>query len=518
MIKSEKMKKTIFLIIVIMAISLANVGIIYAQQPIQAIPTPTPPSGTPTPPTPVPTNPVPTQTASPTPIPTPTPTPVPTTPAPTSTPTPTQTTQNIIIIKEDNEKDSGISSLAGSTVLSLSLANVDPNPPIAGDAVDIRIGIRNTGGEAISNLMMEVIPEYPFTLVSGESATKTVGIVEGYQSDDPTANLKIIKYKFKIDKDASEGIYELKVKYYESGTNDFVTKILYIDIKSRTNVEIIHVDKTTLVPGTQNSLKFTINNVGNAPLRDVTFNWENKDNVILPVGSDNTRYIKYIDISQGFDIEYQVIADTNANPGLYKLGLYLTYTDSVNGTRQQFASSAGVYVGGETDFDISLSDIASSETSFSVANTGSNPAYAVLIVVPRQNGWKVTGPNSVMIGNLNSGDYTSTEFKLQRMKTKISSNSSSEMSEILVRVSYTDTMGKRKIVEKNVEVEQLQDITTTDEVTPKQRQGNPLYILIIIIIVLFIASAYRKYGQKKLVDPDLKMWDMFRPPRKKKFG
>ena len=480
----KKMKKIMFLIILVLTYaSVVNAGLAdSATQTPQ--PTPTISTITPTPPTPVPTT-------------------------PTPTPTPVQIVT--IIVKNDNTKDSGISSLAGSTVLSISLANLNPNPPITGEAVEVRIGIENIGGDAINDLMMEIIPEYPFSLVSGENAAKEIGIVEGYQSDDPTANLKIIKYKLKIDKDASAGIYELKVKYYESGTSDFVKKSLYIDIKSRTNVEIIRVDKTTLIPGKQNSLKFTINNVGNAPLRDITFNWENKDNVVLPVGSDNTRYIKYIDINEGFDLEYQVIADTNANPGLYKLGLYLTYTDSINGTMRQLATIAGVYIGGGTDFDISFAESTGSETSFSVANTGSNPAYAVLVIIPRQKDWRVSGSNSVMIGNLNSGDYTSASFKLQPLKNPISNSSS----EIVVKITYTDTMGERKVVEKNVELEQSQNIV---DVAPKQRQGNPLYIVIAIIIVLLLASAYKKYGRQKLVDPDLKIRDLFRPPKKKKFG
>ncbi len=41
--------------------------------------------------------------------------------------------------------------LAGSTILSVSLANYDPNPAIAGDTVDVRIGIQNIGGADINN-------------------------------------------------------------------------------------------------------------------------------------------------------------------------------------------------------------------------------------------------------------------------------------------------------------------------------------------------------------------------------
>ncbi len=218
-------------------------------------------------------------------------------------------------------------ALTGSTVLSVSLANYDPNPAIAGDPLEVRIGIENTGGITTNDLMLEVVPEYPFELVPGENAVHDVGIVPEYQADS-NANIKIVTYKMQINKNAPAGSYELKVKYYEQGSTDMSTKSLSLDVKSRETAQVIHLDQSVLVPGKQSSLKFTINNLGNAPLRDLTFNWDNDQNIILPVGSDNTRYIKYIDIGNGTDLEYQVIADTNAQPGLYKLNLHLSYADS----------------------------------------------------------------------------------------------------------------------------------------------------------------------------------------------
>jgi hypothetical protein len=456
-----------------------------------------------------------------------TPEPTPPTPGPTATVTSSVT---------DNVKDSAMAVLAGSPVLSISLANLDPNPAIAGDIVEVRIGIENIGGTTAKNIMMEIVPEYPFELVSGENAVKDVGIIKGYQTDS-TANLKIIKYKLRINKDTSAGSYELKVKYYELGSSDKIMKSLYIDVKSRANVEVIHIDKTALIPGKQSSLKFTINNVGNAPLRDVTFNWENKDNIVLPVGSDNTRYIKYIEINEEFDLEYQVIADTNANPGLYKLNIYLIYTDSINGTTKQLSTIAGVYVGGETNFDIVFSESTNGETSFSVANIGSNPAYAVLVSIPEQRSWGVSGSNSVMIGNLNSGDYTVASFKLQSSANTITAqntasqnrpqeavtniqemsttqrpgNSSSEI--VQMQIAYTDTMGERKVIEIEVKLG-LQNVAATDGEVRVGRQGDPIYIVIGIAVLFLAFVAYRKYRRQKLLDPDFKIMDWFRSKKK----
>ncbi len=430
--------------------------------------------------------------------------------------------------------------LAGSTVLSISLANYDPNPAIAGNTVDVRIGIENIGGTTTNDLMMEVVPEYPFELVPGQSAVQDVGIVQAYQADS-NANIKIVTYHMQINKNAPAGSYELKVKYYEQGSTDVTQKSLSLDVKSKETAEVIHIDQTMLVPGKQSGLKFTINNVGNAPLRDLTFSWENDDKIVLPVGSDNTKYIKYIDIGNGTDLDYQVMADTNAQPGLYKLNLHLTYEDSMSNQTKTINTFAGVYVGGGTDFDVAFSDNANSQMSFSVANIGSNPANSVSVVIPDQPGWSVSGSNSVIIGNLNKGDYTVASFKLQSPLSNMNSQNGTGRSNtafqgrsmqrsmngssdtVHMQIAYTDTMGERNVVDKYVKIG-FQNIASADGQAGFQgRRGavqqssvlsdNMLYFLGITVLVGAVV-VHRKYKSRKLLDPGFKMKDLFKHKKK----
>ncbi len=88
--------------------------------------------------------------------------------------------------------------------------------------------------------------------------------------------MEIIKFKLKVDKDVTAGQYELKIKEYEEGKAEVsATHTLNIEVQSRESAEVIYIDKTVLVPGKEDSLTFTINNVGSAPLRDLTFSWIN---------------------------------------------------------------------------------------------------------------------------------------------------------------------------------------------------------------------------------------------------
>ncbi len=340
--------------------------------------------------------------------------------------------------------------------------------------------------------------------------------------------MKIISYKIKVDDNAAAGNHDLNIRYYEQGGSFTKEDSVTIDVKGKIMAEIIHIDKTSLVPGKQTSLKYTINNVGNAPLKDLTFSWLNDDKVILPVGSDNAKHIKYIDIDDSVELEYQVLADPNAEPGLYELQLYLTYTDSITGEENEISTIAGVNVGGGTDFEVAFSESSSGGTSFSVANIGSNPANSVSVVVPKQSGWQVSGSNSMIIGNLNKGDYTIASFNListlqylvvDEGDSKEPTSQRSDMQEsngLKIQIAYTDTVGERKIIEKIVSISPQSISSETTSRMPGSRgipqdEGNSnstLYLAGFVVLIIGVVF-YRKYQQRKLVDPQFTIRDFF---------
>jgi hypothetical protein len=436
--------------------------------------------------------------------------------------------------------------------ISVSLVNQDPDPATAGNIAELRLGVQNVGGKDAEDMIIEFIPEYPFTLVSESDAVQDVGAVLGYQGYYESDSMKIIKYKVRVDKDAIAGSYDFKVRYYEKGSSNTAETSLVVDVSSSDNAEIIHIDKTVLVPGQQSSIKFKINNVGNSPLRELTFSWENDDGAILPVGSDNTRYIKYIDVGDSAEIEYQVIADTNADAGLYKLDLYLSYQNSGNSSSRQISTIAGVYVGGGTDFDVTYSESSGSDVSFTIANIGSNPATSVSVIVPQQSGWQVSGASSSIIGNLDSGDYTIATFTLQSTQSQSqtgfvpgqqgnftrgtgnagssspqmnNTRSSQLQSTLKLQIAYTDTMGTRQTVDKQVSMSQSSSgNSTASSFAGTGTSGMPYgyrrqqqsffskykWYLVGLLALVIVGGVLIKYRKGKLLDPNYRLKDVFR--------
>jgi hypothetical protein len=429
--------------------------------------------------------------------------------------------------------------------ISVSVVNQNPDPATAGDVVEVRLGIENYGSASLENMIVEVLPSYPFESVPEEPTVQSVGSVNSYQSG---SDVKIVKFDMRVNKDAVAGTYDLNVRYYSQGDEaDSQTKTVSVDVSSTNSAEIIHIDKTLLVPGEQSGLKFTIHNVGSAPLRDMTFYWVNNDKAILPVGSDNTQYIKYLDVGASVDMDYQVIADTNANSGLYTLNLYLTYMDPLTSAEKTISTIAGVYVGGGTNFDVAFSDSTTGTTSFTIANTGSNPASSVSVMIPEQNNWRVSGTNSMIIGNLNKGDYTVASFKLQRASfgsfnstgnganpnaarnftntRNVTTRSMDQLSNaLIIQIVYTDTLGAREMVEKTVQILSLQNSTTAGLTGAQGMYGRgnvsqksffAKYKWYIFVVVLFIGGIlFWQYRRRVLMNKDVKLKDIFKGKRK----
>ena len=357
-----------------------------------------------------------------------------------------------------------------SPALQITLLNQEPNPGKAGDTVDLRFKITNTGGEAVKKLNVELVQDYPFSVASGD-VLKILDNIDAYQTAN---NYLYAEYKVKVDKEAVEGLHELKIRY-GPGNNIWTTVIFYINVKSRQFAQIIYIDKAKLEPGKETEMKFTINNVGNAPLQNIVFSWQEPNGVILPVYSGDAKYIKYLDVGESIDLTYNVIADVNAKPGLYKLDLSLKDSGNTTTTQTIVSTKAGVFIGGETDFDVAFSESSQGQTSLSVANTGNTPAQSVSVMIPQQDSFRVTGSNSAIIGNLDKGDYTLVSFQISkptanqtrqnaqgnRPANGNSNTPNTNLNRSLSRtgndnlqviIEYTDTTGERRSVEKSVPI------------------------------------------------------------------
>jgi len=261
----------------------------------------------------------------------------------------------------------------------------------------------------------------------------------------------------------------------------FISMLRLVAGASNYNIEIVKVSPTNLIPGEQNELSFEIENTGDEDLENVIFSWEEKTGSILPIGLSNTKTIQELDEGDEETLDFDVFTSASAEPGLYELTLTLTYKNENETTIK--TSKVGIIVGGQTDFDISVSDVSSSGIIFSVANIGKNPANSVTLVIPSQPNFRISGSSSSIIGNLDKGDYSVASFQI--------TSQSGSSSNLNVEIQYTDTMGTRQTITKTVSVQSTQSSFSTTDVSEDltgfasrntSSSGNNNWFLIAFII------------------------------------
>jgi hypothetical protein len=165
------------------------------------------------------------------------------------------------------------------------------------------------------------------------------------------------------------------------------------------------------------------------------------DSFPFSIDSSEDPVREYEDFSGDVVMHYKVRIDEDAVEGTNQLKLRIIsseYSDlgSVSTIDIEVADA-------QTDFDLVIQDSTSSEISLAIANIGKNTANSMIVRIPEQDNYKVTGTNGQMIGNLESGDYTITSFSL----VSVGRNPGN----LIVQIDYTDSIGERRSVLKEVQ-------------------------------------------------------------------
>ncbi|WP_410509531.1 COG1361 S-layer family protein [Methanosarcina hadiensis] len=409
-----------------------------------------------------------------------------------------------------------------SSALQVNLTNQNPDTARPGEPVELTVSVQNVGTKDLKDITVTVNPEYPFSKISGQSLEKDISYLNARQDDNEGG---VLKFKLLTDASASAGTYDMEiVTTCKSGSGSSSTtyttkKTVTIDVRGKEYAQIVTIDKANIDIAKEETLEFIVTNTGTSPLKNMVVSWTDPDGVVLPVYSDNTKYIKFLDAGESVNIVYNVMADVNAEPGLYTLDINLKLED-YESNEQTINTTAGVFVGGETDFDVSFSESDEGEISLSVANVGNNIAYSVKVSVPKQEKYKVSGSSSKIVGNLEKGDYTIASFDVTGTqgaeiaqkggtgttgKAKASAEggnltaASVENNPLKVQIEYTDAKGERITVDKEVELEITGGSMPAQTGMPGNRGGVSSYLPYIAIIAPVAgAFVYRKKIQEKI--------------------
>jgi hypothetical protein len=415
------------------------------------------------------------------------------------------------------------------------IANVKPTKVLPGETKTLTVTLQNGGSYDAEHVTLN-FQESQYISVVGPSSVYA-GSISGWNSKDVTVTVHVAK-------GAPSGSYAVPVsctfdQYYSAGGETVteampeVTYSIVLTVTQGAIIDIADITPTELQPGELTELQFTIANIGSYPLEDMVFSWTEANGVILPVNSDNAKHISHIGVGESVVVEYLVAVDVGADAGLYQLDLTLEFEDESGGSRLM-NTTAGIVIGGGTNFDVTLSESSGSQVSLYVANTGNNPAYSVTVRIPEQDRFTAQGSAASIVGNLDKGDYTIVSFEVtsagpsafgvpgpaeegqmgdfswedrERLRTESSPRNSSMSNTLLVEIEYTDATGVRQTVEKAVPVplQAASSATTTTAAGPggrytpgrQQSTSNNTMVIGALALVAIISAGVLFYRYKK---------------------
>jgi hypothetical protein len=301
---------------------------------------------------------------------------------------------------------------------------------------------------------------------------------------------------------------------------------------SATNVVIDAVAlKTTFVnqdpypaePGAYVNLLFKVENWGTKNAENVVFELLPEYPFSLDSGVDATKELGTIrgleTGEKAYFLKYKVRVDKDAINGENEIKINYKYgTGAVQSTETFNVTVSNP----KTDFDVVAQDSTAASTTLAIANIGANDAYSVIVRIPNQGNFRVTGASASVIGNLNAGDYTLVSFQITlntgianisstggnippiRSFNRTSFNISMAMGgNLAVEISYTDTLGIRRTVQKEVRLDTsgISETSTRARLTQGSQfqipSGGLMYIGIGVVGIIVIVAFFKIRKRKK---------------------
>ena len=197
--------------------------------------------------------------------------------------------------------------------------------PALENLLNSTLSVQNIGSNSLKDITVSIGPKagsssfYPFSQISGESLQQRIPYLNARQDNNDAA---VLKFRLMTDANAAEGSYDIDITTTASedgSSSDTITttKTIRIEVRGKEYAQIVTINKAGIDLGKEEPLEFVITNTGNSPLKNMVVSWKDPKGVILPVYSDNTKYIKYLAPNQSVTVDYSVMADVNADPGLY---------------------------------------------------------------------------------------------------------------------------------------------------------------------------------------------------------
>jgi len=253
------------------------------------------------------------------------------------------------------------------------------------------------------------------------------------------------------------------------------------------DISLINQDPYPAVPGDYVKLVFQLEGIDGADCNDITFNLLSDYPIEFNPGESGLRTFERVNYVKDYEsnilIPYEVRINKDALDGATPIEV-----------RAQSRGDAPV----SKVFNLEVSDVRAAfevyvkdysyktnELTLEILNIEASDVEALSLEIPKQDSIIIKGPNRIVVGDLDSNEYTTADFEAEPSD-----------GEFKISLIYSDTINTRRTVEKTVSfdssyfTERKADQTTTSTTT------YIVWAVIIIVVVWWIVKRFKKKKKK----------------------
>lgn len=379
--------------------------------------------------------------------------------------------------------------------VAYNLVNQIPDPAEPGKYVELRWKVENFGSKDAENVIVELLPEYPFSLDPGVNPVQKIGRVWGRQIGEEGV---MTFYKVRVDKDAIEGNNQIKLRYsLDNGVSWLNLEPFNVRVRTQDAILAIEDVSSTfdmIKPGEVSTLKVKLRNLADSLLKDIKVELDVDDVPFAPIGSTNEKTIKNLNSGEIKEVEFNLMAEAGADSNIYKVPLNVDYLDW-SGNAYSKESTIGLVIGSEPDLMIGLdsSEIKSSGKTGNVVikftNKGLTDVKLLNVKLKQSNDYSIISNVEDYIGNIDSDDYETTEFKINVKKTD------KEKVPLKMELEYRDA--NNNLYTEDVSVDLKLYSKKQSQQLGLEKKSSATGIIIVLVIVAAGLFFYIRYRKKK---------------------
>jgi len=261
-----------------------------------------------------------------------------------------------------------------------------------------------------------------------------------------------------------------------------ILAVALMQVASALTISSVSSSPAEVQPGEKARIDMTIENNLGDDVENVVISLDLTNLPFAPYQSSNERTIEDINDGNDEDVEFELIAFADAASGTYKIPVEMSYNFQDETAREKTKGTISLIINAKPEIGVSSDEgnilIKGKDNTLivKIINSGLGEAKFLSVQILPVSGIKIIGSDKVYIGNIDSDDFDTAEFK-------IVVNADAGTINLPVSVAYKDSRNKDFTDVENIA---LKSYTTKEAISLGLIKANNSFIYIIIVIVIII--------------------------------